>query len=116
MKYWSRDNTRDWISQLETRIEDFNFYLNEATRYCDQHEISDDKEVLALSIMTCIWVASMRNEKISLSEVIDILNLEMELISDKTYDLCEQMSQLDFEQMLEIVSRKGPFLGLNGEA
>lgn len=115
MRYWSRNNTKDWISQIETRIEDFNFYLSETTRYCDQHAIFDDKDVLAMSIMTCIWVASMRNEKISLSEVIDILNLEMDLVSDKTYDLTEEMSQLDFEQMLEIVSRKGPFLGLDRE-
>jgi len=113
MKYWSRSHTRDWINQVQHRLEDINYYLQETARYCDQHGIREDKDVITLSIMTCIWVSSMRNELITLSEVVDLLNLELEITSDKTYDLTREMSDLDFEQMLDLVSKKGPFLGYN---
>lgn len=110
MKYWSRDNTKDWIMQIELRLEDIHFYLNQTAAYCDQYQIYKNSEVLTLSIMTCIWVSAMRDEKISLSEVIDILNLDMEIHSDKTYDLNSDMASLDFEDMLDLVRRQGPLL------
>lgn len=110
MKYWSRDDTKDWIMQIELRLEDIHFYLTQTAAYCDHYQILDNSEVLTLSIMTCIWVASMRAEQITLSEVIDILNLDMEIQSDKTYDMGKDMKDLDFEEMLDLVRKNGPFL------
>jgi hypothetical protein len=53
----------------------------------------------------------MRNEPITLSEVADILGLEdLSLVSDKTYHLGSKLSLLDFEQMLDVVSREGPHI------
>jgi len=116
MRYWSREDTRDWVYQVQLRIEDIHYYLKETTKYCQKHLIYENHDVLVLSIMTCIWVSSMRNELITLSEVVDILGLDyLEIQSDKTYDLNKEMSGLDFEQMLGIVSKKGPFLGLDRE-
>lgn len=113
MRYWSRENTRDWITQIENRLEDIHYYLNETIKYCEKHHILDNNDVLIMSIMTCLWVASMRNERMSLSELIEILNLDIPITTDKIFDLGEALNDVDFEQMLAIVSKKGPFLGLN---
>lgn len=113
MRYWSRDNTREWINQLQNRVEDIHYYLAETIKYCEKNAIFDNKDVLILSIMTCVWVVGMRNETISLSEMIEILNLDMPITDDKIFDMGRQMEGLDFEQMLAIVSKKGPYLGLD---
>lgn len=111
MSYWSREDTKDWITQVQLRLEDINFYLAETVRYCESRGITDNTQVLVLSIMTCIWVSSMRNEPITLSEVADILGLEdLSLVSDKTYHLGAKLCLLDFEQMLDVVSREGPHI------
>lgn len=110
MTYWSRENTKDWINQVELRLEDMNFYLSETVRYCEHRGITDNIQVLVLSIMTCIWVSTMRNESITMSEVADILGIEgLSQISEKTYSLGNILSVMDFEEMLDTVSTKGPY-------
>lgn len=113
MRYWSRNDTRYWINQLQNRIEDIHYYLSETIKFCEKKAILDNQDVIILSVMACIWVSGMRNEKISLSEVVEILNLDMTITNDRIFDLSEEMSQFNFEQMLELVSKKGPFLSLD---
>lgn len=110
MRYWGINDTRDWIVQVQMRLEDMDFYLKETIRYCETRGIIDNVQVLVLSIMTCIWVSTMRNEPISICEVADILGLDnLSNLADKTYTANDHLSLLDFEQMLDMIVDKGPF-------
>lgn len=52
MKYWSREDTKSWIAQLEHRIEDIEYYLKKTVQWCEQNEVYDDKLIFVCLIMT----------------------------------------------------------------
>lgn len=106
MKIWTRSDTKEWIHQLENRIEDIDYYLKKTIEWCEEREIHDDRSVLILNFITVIWVSWMRNEPISYVELMDILGLpHMVVGDDRLYSLGEKFYDLDHEQMLEIVLR-----------
>lgn len=54
MKYWSRDDTREWINQLEHRVDDIDYYLDRTLAWCDEYGVYDEKVVFMCSFLTCI--------------------------------------------------------------
>lgn len=105
MKPWYREDTKEWIIQLEHRIEDLDYYLTRTLEWCEQRGIWDDERVFELSILTCLWVCKMRSEEISQREIFEILGVSgWEGVEDCTYDLGEQLSGLDYEEMLSAVA------------
>jgi hypothetical protein len=104
MSTWVRDDTRDWISQIENRIEDIDYYLDACYRWCINHDIYDDRQVFACAFTTCVWVSSQRNETISYTELLEILKKDKFVVgSDKLYDLSPKYAGLDHEELLEII-------------
>jgi len=104
-KYWSRNDTKEWISQVETRIEDMDYYLKRTVEWCEINGIYDDRKVFICNFLTCIWVSHMRNETISYKELLELLGLgELEGIEDKIYDLGPKFKDLDHEEMLSLLS------------
>lgn len=108
MKPWLRDNTKDWIHSVESRIEDLDYYLKRTVEYCERTSIWEDKKVFLLSVITCVWVTSMRDESITLQEIVEILGLEqIEYIKDdRIFDISENFQNLDHEQLLDFCSSK----------
>lgn len=105
MKPWTRDQTKDWIIQLENRIDDIVYYLNQTTEWCEKNNIIEVRRILVCCIITCLWVVSMRNETISYTELLDILGLDgLEDFEDKIYDLGTALEGKDLEEILQIVS------------
>ena len=43
--YWSRDDTKEWIVQLENRIEDIDYYLNRTVEWCETNGVWDNEKV-----------------------------------------------------------------------
>lgn len=106
MKPWTRDETKNWIKNLENRISDIDYYLKKTIEFCEFNEVYDNKTVLVLTMMTVIWVSHMRNEFVSYNEMAEILGIENVAIdNDQIYDLGIKFSQLDHEEMLEILLR-----------
>ena len=106
MKPWTRDETKSWIKNLENRISDIDHYLKKTIEFCEFNEVYDNKTVLVLTMMTVIWVSHMRNEFVSYNEMAEILGIENVAIdNDQIYDLGIKFSQLDHEEMLEILLR-----------
>jgi hypothetical protein len=104
MKPWTRDDTKEWIAQLEHRIEDIDYYLKKTVEWCEDHYVYDDRKVFMLSFLTVIWVSHMRNEPISYVELLEILGMpEMIVGEDKIYELNAEFENFDHEQILEMI-------------
>lgn len=107
MSYWSRDNTRDWINQIENRLEDFYYYLDRTAEWCQQNGVWEARKTLMCSLITCIWVASMRNEQISFTELCELVGVTIDSpVVDKIYNTCEQFQNIELEEILQILILK----------
>lgn len=106
MKPWTRNDTRDWMFQVEHRLEDINYYLDDCYRWCINNDVYDYKMVFACAFTTCIWVCNQRNESISYVELLEILQKE-ELhdasSTDKVYQVCPSYAALEHEELLALV-------------
>lgn len=102
MKYWSREDTKEWIAQLEHRLEDIEYYLHRAEEWCDEYGVEDDRVIFMCCFLTCVWVSHMRGEPISFTELMELLGVEeWECDEDKIYELDEQWADLDHHELLE---------------
>lgn len=102
MKPWTRADTQEWITQLEHRLEDIDYYLKRTTDWCEEYGIDDDRLVFLCSFLTCIWVSSLRDEPISYTELMELLGVEeYEIEEDKIYELGEKFLDLDHNELLE---------------
>ena len=105
MNYWSRNDTKYWISQLENRIEDIDYYLNRTVEWCENNGIWSNEKVFGLAFVTVLWVCHMRNEDVSRQEIYELLGIEdYENAEDCVLELGERLSQMDWEEMLELVA------------
>lgn len=104
MRPWTREDTRDWIVQLELRVEDLNYYLMQTVQWCEENNILDDKTVFACSLMTALWVVWQRNESISRWEIMEILGIrDWNSFPDEAVELGERFWGYDLEEILEQV-------------
>lgn len=104
-KYWSREDTKFWIAQLENRVEDIDYYLNRTVEWCENNGIWDDEKVFSLAFVTVIWVSHMRNEEVSRREIYELLGVEdFENTEDLVMELGDRLGHLDWEEMLELVN------------
>jgi len=101
---WSRADTQTWIRQLETRIADIDYYLAKSVKWCEDNNVLEDERVFACSMLTCIWVSNMRDEPISLYELLEILGLEELASEDKIYNLDSKLINVEHEELLRIAS------------
>lgn len=104
---WTREDTRDWITQLEYRIDDINYYLTCTVKWCEDNYIYDNDLVFICSFITCIWVSHQRNEPITYTELLEMLGLgEMIIDRDKLYELDEYYTELGHEELLDAIINK----------
>ena len=98
---WSRDSTRDYLTQIELRIEDINYYIDRTIDWCGDHGIYGDESVFICLMMTVVWVSYMRQETITKNEVMEILGIsDAEISEEIIYELGEQFKNLDHTEML----------------
>lgn len=106
MNPWDREDTREWIAQLETRIEDLQYYLSRTQQWCSENEIQSDRIIFVCSIMALVWVCHLRNENISKQELLELLKIEnWESIEDATFEFNPAYEDLELEELLTIVVR-----------
>jgi len=103
-KPWSREDTRDWIAQLELRVEDIDYYLNETVSWLEDHDVERDEVCFACAMMTLVWVAYQRSEPITRWELMEILGVkEYYSMPDEEIELGEKYQNMDLENMLESI-------------
>lgn len=101
-KPWTRDDTKEWIIQLEHRIEDIDYYLNRTVEWCEEYGIDDNHVVFMCSFLTCIWVSTMRGEPITFTELMEMLGVEeWEADEEKIYEMDEIWLDLEHHELLE---------------
>lgn len=104
MKPWSREDTRDWIAQLELRVEDINYYLNETVSWLTDRDEERNEVCFACALMTLVWVANQRSEPITRWEIMEILGVkDFYSMPDEEIELGQQYKNLDLEDMLEYI-------------
>jgi hypothetical protein len=104
MRPWTRDDTKEWIAQLEHRLDDIDYYLNKTVEWCEDYGVYDNKTVFMCSFLTCIWVSKMRDEPITFVELMELLGVdEWESDEEKIFDLDEKYAHLDHVELLEHV-------------
>ena len=99
-KMWSREHTKEWLIQIGTRLEDFEYYLNQTTDWCELHGIWNDAAVFMCCVMTLVWVSYQRNEPLSKSEVFEILGFDQNSFGNDMYELGVEFQDLDHEDLL----------------
>ena len=104
---WTRDRTQEWISQLENRLEDIDYYLHQTVEWCETNEIYDDQMVFACAVMTVVWVSHMRGEPLSKREALEIIGIsDADSVEDAEYCLSASFQDYDHDELLTaVVSR-----------
>ncbi len=104
MSYWSRNDTKRWIEQLEHRIEDIEYYLKKALRWCEENEVYDDRLIFACLVMTASWVSYMRQEPLSKQEIFEILGVDgWESIEDAIFEFNGDYDHLEHDELLQMI-------------
>jgi len=105
-KYWNRDSTKEWIAQLEHRLEDLDYYLNRTVEWAENNGLTDQDSIFSLGFVTVLWVCYMRSEEVSRQEIYELLGIEdWQEADDCVMELGDQLSDLDYEDMLNLVAR-----------
>ena len=105
---WTRDDTKDFIHRVETRIEDIDYYLKRTQEWCEHNGIFENKKVLICCLITCIWVSSMRQELITFQEILEYVGVKDLEDSglDKIYNVCEEFRYMDHDEILNLLITK----------
>ena len=102
MRPWTRDDTREWIAQLEDRINDISEYLDKTLEWCENNYIRDERIVFICSFLTCIWVSQLSDEPITYVELMEMLGVpDPEPDEEKLYELGDQFLNLTHRELLE---------------
>jgi len=105
MTYWSREDTQLWISQLENRVGDIDYYLQRTLEWCANNGVWDQEKIFSLTFVTVLWVCNMREEDVSRQEVYEMLGIkDWNSIEDCVMELGNKLSNLDFEDMIVLVA------------
>jgi hypothetical protein len=105
MKPWSRKDTQFWISQLENRVEDIEFYLKRTIEWCEDHEVYDDRAIAACMIVTILWVNEMRQESVSKREIYELIGIkDWYNAPEEGFSLSTQYCDMDIDELLELAA------------
>jgi tetrahydromethanopterin S-methyltransferase subunit A len=113
-KPWARTDTKDFIHRVESRLEDFDYYLKRTVEWCENNGVFENKRILMCCLISCIWVSSMREEQVSFQEIVELVGLEdfEDTNLDKIYNVCEEFRHLEHEEILELlISKTGSWDG-----
>lgn len=102
---WTREDTKNWLFQIQHRLSDFEYYLKETEDWCASRGIINDAQLFMCYTMTIVWVSFMRGEQLSKAEMFEILGFEDFEFSNDLYELGIEFQNCDHESLLYKVSR-----------
>ena len=102
---WTRKDTREWITHLESRLEDIEYYLRKTVEWCDENAIYEERTIFACSVMTAVWVSHVRGEPISKQELFEIMGVkDWADAEDCLFEFNSDFEDLEHEELLEMVA------------
>lgn len=98
---WSRNDTQEWIAQMETRVADMQYYLGEALLWLASQGYCRPEITIACLTMTCVWVSNMRNEQITAHEIMEMIGASTEdaKTPNSIFELAPQFKGWDIEEI-----------------
>ena len=104
---WTRENTQVWIHQLENRVDDIQYYINETLYWCDERFVVEEQPLAACLMITILWVCNMRQESVSRREVMELLGIsQWDEFEDFEYFLDDRFNDMELNDVLEEVLEK----------
>ncbi len=99
---WTRDSTKEWIAQVELRLEDINYYIERTVDWCGNNGVYSERLTFICLVLTVVWVAYMRQESVTKHEIFEILGVsDLTLIDDEILELGKIYRNMDHSEMLE---------------
>lgn len=103
-KPWTRDDTRNWIEQVENRLRDFDYYNARTLDWCANNYIYEPTLIVACSMVTMLWVSALRGENCTQREILEILGvMGWESVGNIEFSLGQDFVEYDHDQLLETV-------------
>lgn len=102
---WTREDTKDWLFQIQNRLSDFEYYLRRTEEWCELRGVFNDAQMFMCYTMTIVWVSYMRGEKLSKAETFEILGFEDFEFTNDLYELGSEFQDCDHESLLYKVCR-----------
>lgn len=105
---WMRENTQEWIAQMENRVADMQYYLQEALLWLALNGYNRPEITVACLTMTCVWVAHMRNECITSHEIMELIGAETDEVNtpDDIFELSSDYKSWQIEEIWYHVIRQ----------
>jgi hypothetical protein len=110
-----QQNTREWIKTIISRVNDVVFYKGQALQWCKDNDVVSETITSKCVIAACIWVSTVRGEKITLGEIYDFLGIPEEsyLAQDSDCNINDEVkfspnvSSVELETLLQGILNDG---------
>jgi|694.fasta_scaffold32766_12 hypothetical protein len=105
---WTRNDTKNWLFQIEHRLNDFDHFLELTKDWCEQNCITNDAAVFMCLCMTLVWVSHHRNEKLTKNEIYEILGFDDHVYDTDLFELSKDLEDLGLEELLSKIIKDLP--------
>jgi hypothetical protein len=102
---WTRIDTKLWLHEVSLKLEAYESYLNDAQRWIEDNEITNERQIVILKFLTMLWVGYQFGEPVSKQQAFELLQTpQWEEVEDIVYSLPPKYGDLDHRQLLELAS------------
>lgn len=95
--------TRRYLDSIGSRVKSYYSALTRAETFILDNEITNREVVLNCTVMSILWMASVREEELTEDELFLFLGLETELAETKSIALNSEWSDWSLEEVLVYV-------------
>lgn len=96
-------DTKRYLDKIGSRVRAYHNAMNISKEYILENDIIDHSIVLNCIIMSLLWTAAVRDEKLTEAELFMFLNIESDLADQKVLGIADVMKEWSLEEVLDYV-------------
>ena len=96
-------DTKRYLDKIGSRVRAYHNAMNISKEYILENNILDHSIVLNCIIMSLLWTAAVRDEKLTEEELFMFLNIESDLADQKVLGIADVMKEWSLEEVLDYV-------------
>jgi len=96
-------DTKRYLDKIGSRVRAYHNAMNVSKEYILENDIIDHSIVLNCIIMSLLWTAAVRDEKLTEEELFMFLNIESDLADQKVLGIADVMKEWSLEEVLNYV-------------
>ena len=96
-------DTKRYLDKIGSRVRAYHNAMNISKEYILENDIIDHSIVLNCIIMSLLWTAAVRDEKLTEEELFMFLNIESDLADQKVLGIADVMKEWSLEEVLDYV-------------